>query len=131
MNIFDMLRAAANDRVYVMLSGNNLKVVGLGSHVKSWAPRLRHIKAQLLNEASLNRSGPANEHIYAVDLSGGLQEAFQERAAIMQFDGGLPQELAERLAAQYVLGPYSAIPIGVQAIGPTAANCPSSKKECP
>lgn len=31
-------------------------------------------------------------------------EAFEERAAIMEFDGGLPREEAERLAYEIVYG---------------------------
>lgn len=38
------------------------------------------------------------------DLSADLRERFEERAAIMEFDGWLPRAEAEKLALQDVLG---------------------------
>lgn len=35
-----------------------------------------------------------------------LKEAFEERAAIMEFDGGLPRKEAERLAYEIVYGKH-------------------------
>lgn len=37
------------------------------------------------------------------------KEAFEERAAIMEFDGGLSREEAERLAYEIVYGKYKRV----------------------
>ena len=46
--------------------------------------------------------------VKAVGLSNdeNLKEAFEERAAIMEFDGGLPRKEAERLAYEIVYGKH-------------------------
>lgn len=38
------------------------------------------------------------------DLDQDRREAYEERAAILEFDGGLPRQYAERLAMQDVVG---------------------------
>lgn len=45
-----------------------------------------------------------NTKCRGVDDEENLKEAFEERAAIMEFDGGLPREEAERLAYEIVYG---------------------------
>lgn len=131
MNVLDLIHAAANDGVFLLRSGDNLRVVGLGTRVKVWAPRLRLVKDKLLEVSHPAANGSIDEIAYAVDLIEDLMEAFQERAAIMQFDGGLPQDLAERMAAHSVFAPYSAIPTRLNANRLTTENDLSRKKECP
>ena len=119
MIALDLINAAANDGVFLLRSGDHLRVVGLGTRVKVWAPQLRLVKDKLLEMSRPASSGLTDRLICNAGLQDELLEAFQERAAIMQFDGGLPQVLAERLAAHCVYAPYSAIPIGLRATGPT------------
>ena len=47
-----------------------------------------------------------NTKCRGVDDEENLKEAFEERAAIMEFDGGLPREEAERLAYKIVYGKH-------------------------
>lgn len=129
MNAIDLIRAAANDGVYLLRSGDHLKVVGLGTRVKAWAPRLRIVKDKLLEVSDLTISDSIENG--AVDVIEDLQEAFQERAAIMQFDGGLPKDLAERMAAHSVFAPYSAVPPGLHAIGSTGEHDLDQKRGNP
>lgn len=131
MNVIELIRAAANDGVYLLRSGDHLKVVGLGTRVKAWAPRLRIVKDKLLEVSDLTISDPIDKLDSAVDLIEDLQEAFHERAAIMQFDGGLPKDLAERMAAHSVFAPYSAVPAGLHAIGSTAEHDLDQKRGNP
>ena len=42
--------------------------------------------------------------ITAIDLTEDQRERFEERAAIMEYDGGMTQQEAERLALVHVLG---------------------------
>ena len=42
-----------------------------------------------------------------------LRELLDERSAIMEFDGGLDREMADRLAAEMILGRVSAAPAGI------------------
>ena len=110
MTPLDLIRAAANDGVYLIRSSENLNVVGLTTRVKTWAPRLRRVKPQLLEIASVSSGSASTELVTTQPLMDALQEACQERAAIMHFDGGLPNDLAERLAMASVYGPYSIAP---------------------
>lgn len=118
MNAINLINAAANDGVYLVRYPDHLRVVGLGTSVKVWAPRFRLVKDDLLEIANPASSGLTDGIVCTPDLEDDLLEAFQERAAIMQFDGGIPQVLAERMAAHYVYAPYSATPIGLHAAGP-------------
>jgi len=42
-----------------------------------------------------------------MSVTEGLRDRYEERAAIMEFDGGLPRAEAEKLALQDVLGNMS------------------------
>lgn len=131
MIVLYLIHTAANDGVYLPRSGEHLTVVDLGTRVMAWAPRLRLVKNKLLEISFLASSGLINGLDSAADQDVDLLEAFQERSAIMQFDGGLPQNLAERMAAYSVYATYSAIPTRLHATGPNAENDRPMRKECP
>jgi len=65
------------------------------------AARQRECPTQHRTEIAALLAKPANDReALADDLSPDLQAAFDERAAIAEFDGGLNREAAERLAQQ-------------------------------
>ena len=47
------------------------------------------------------------------DLSADLREHYEERAAIIEFDGGMPRRAAEAMAMQEVLAMQSRLPVPV------------------
>ena len=51
-----------------------------------------------------NQKSQASMDIRLRDLTDDLRERYEERAAIMEFDGGLSREDAEHLAMQEVVG---------------------------
>lgn len=79
-----IIEQARADGVTLALSpAGCIKAAGNGEAVNRWLPVLREHKAELLDEL---RAGMVD------------REAFEERAAIMEFDGGLTRAEAERLA---------------------------------
>ncbi len=79
-----IIRQAQADGVKLALSpSGTIKAVGNGEAVNRWLPVIREHKAELVDE------------LRAVMID---REAFEERAAIMEFDGGLTRAEAERLA---------------------------------
>ncbi|QHE86411.1 hypothetical protein [Hydrogenophaga sp. BPS33] len=46
---------------------------------------------------------------FAALLDENLREAWEERAAVMQFDAGIPRDLAEALALLLVIRQYPAV----------------------
>ena len=54
-----------------------------------------------------NPKPQASTDIRLCDLTDDLRERYEERAAIMEFDGGLPRWEAEKLALQDVFGNLS------------------------
>jgi hypothetical protein len=77
-----MIRAAAADGVEVRIADGRVILRGPTDRLPLWRERLRPLKGELV----------------AANDSHGLDEAQEERAAIMHFDGGIEPRLAERLA---------------------------------
>ena len=131
MNALDLIYSAANDGVYLLRSGDHLRVVGLGTRVMVWASRLRLKKDKWLGMSHPDSSSLNNGLVCAADLDDDLLKSFQERAAITQFYGGLLQDSAERMSAYSVYAPSPAIPTRLHANEPTEENAPHMRKECP
>ena len=105
----EIIRSAANEGVFLRRVGDEVRLVGPSKQVKSWAPALRLVKQVLLEWA---RSCTHDSQGHATTTSDGedaLREAYNERAAIMEYDAGLSREKAEVMAARCVYGPYSLV----------------------
>jgi hypothetical protein len=82
----DTIQQIRDDGVTLALSpSGDLKVGGRPSAVQRWLPDIRAHKPDIV--ACLQS-----------EFAKLQEEAFEERAAIMEFDGGLPREEAERAA---------------------------------
>jgi len=80
--VTEMIRAAAADGVEVRIEDGRVILRGPTDRLPLWRERLRPLKGELV----------------AANDSHVLDEAQEERAAIMHFDGGIDPRLAERLA---------------------------------
>ena len=79
-----IIKQAQADGVKLALSpSGSIKAVGNGEAVNRWLPVIRERKAELLDE------------LRAAMIA---REAFEERAGIMEFDGGLTRTEAEHAA---------------------------------
>jgi hypothetical protein len=126
MNLAAIIREATAGGVNLALtSAGTLKATGEAEAVNRWLPTIRQHKPGILAalRAAANKSNPRDCHECThVTRRGGcgepvlaglspvegvirygnadLCEAFEERAAIMEYDGGLSRDEAERLAAE-------------------------------
>lgn len=92
MNPAAILRDVEADGVRLALSAaGKIKATGPASAVARWADRLRAHKSVIV--AALRSDGPAFD-----------REDYEERAAIIEHDAGLPRELAEVLAWAQSIG---------------------------
>ena len=96
MTLLGEARAAGLD---VQAQGNRLVIRG-PRRAECVARRLLAHKTLVL--AALAGVGPEPD-IAHIQLSADWQFVWDERAAIMEFDGGLPRERAEALALAYIL----------------------------
>lgn len=100
MNATALLRQAQAAGITLRLADGQLKVRGTLRILHEWAPRLRPVKrelVELLRQATVNESWP----LESPDRDS-VREAFEERAAIQEFDGGLKRAEAEFRAAREV-----------------------------
>lgn len=97
-----IIREAQAEGVRLAISDTGtLKATGDGAAVESWLPTIRRHKDALIAELQ----GAANDPAAAID-----REAFDERAAILEFDGGLSRAEAEQRAAELfglTIGPWT------------------------
>ena len=88
-----LIAQAAADGISLAISETgNIKAVGGGDAVQRWAPVLRQHKASIL-EVLRGTETPHKPSSFDLDQ-------YEERAAIMEYDGGLARDVAERLAAE-------------------------------
>jgi len=88
-----IIRGAAADGVALAISAaGNIRAKGDRLAVIRWAQVVRQHKQEILNalRRSLSQLAPQ-----VLD-----RDAFEERAAIMEYDGGLPRHESERFAAE-------------------------------
>lgn len=85
-------QAAAEGISLAISETGNIKAVGSGDIVQRWVPVLRQHKATIL-QALRKTETPHKPSSFDLD-------EYEERAAIMEYDGGLPRAAAERLAAE-------------------------------
>ena len=79
-----LIEHAGEDGLMLQLAeAGNLKVIGPIDTVNRWLPTLRVRKRDLVGSLRVE-----------------ARYVFHERAAIMEYDGGLPRDEAERLAAR-------------------------------
>ena len=96
MTIHDLLLVIGNDGITIKISeSGGLTYFGDRAAAERWLPVLRERKPEIIAHLPPARSPQ-------FDLES-LYEQFTERAAIMEFDGNLPREDAERQALEYVL----------------------------
>jgi len=96
MIIGEILQTAEADGVTIKANGDKLTYSGDQAAVERWLPVLRERKAEIIFFLTADPE---------IDLDA-LYEHFSERAAIMEFDGGLSRECAERAAFEIVPGKY-------------------------
>ena len=84
-------QAAAEGISLAISESGNIKARGAGEAIRRWEPVFRRRKKELLQALK----GSALQH----GLSAFNVEQFEERAAIIEYDGDLSREDAERLAA--------------------------------
>jgi len=88
-----IIRGASADGVSLAISPTgNITAKGAGEAVRRWAPIVRENKPALLDvlrQAQAQQKSPQGFNL----------DVFEERAAIMEYDGGLSRNEAERLAA--------------------------------
>jgi hypothetical protein len=85
----DLIAAALADGVALRLDGGKLKVIGETAVVNRWLPLIREHKPEIIDALKAG----ADDTVEPFD-----REAFEERAGIAEFDGGLSREDAEALA---------------------------------
>ena len=85
-------RAEAEGISLAISDSGNIKAIGSGDIVQRWVPVLRQHKASILR---VLRKTETPHKPSSFDL-----DHFEERAAIMEYDGGLTRAVAERLAAE-------------------------------
>ena len=91
MKSVDLIAAALADGVTVRLDGGKLKVIGDAAAVNRWLPMIRKHKPEMIDLLEVG----ADSTVEPFD-----REAFEERAAICEFDGGLSRTDAEAIAWQ-------------------------------
>lgn len=91
MKPVDLIAAALADGVTLRLDGGKLKVIGETAVVNRWLPLIREHKPEMIDALKVG----ADDTVEPFD-----REAFEERAGIAEFDGGLSREDAESLAWQ-------------------------------
>jgi len=93
MTIHDLLHDAEIDGVTLEIHGDKLAYSGDQAAVERWLPVLRERKAEIVSFLTADPE---------IDLAASY-EFFVERAAIMEYDGGLDRETAERQALVSVI----------------------------
>lgn len=97
MTAHPLARMVEHSGLTLQLNEGQLTLKGKRTAVDAWAPRLRQFKAEL--SAALI-SDASNDPQFKDELEDvALQEAFYERAAILEHDGGLSLPEAEAQAA--------------------------------
>lgn len=98
MSAATLLDQARDAGITLRLVGDQLKVKGLLVILDAWAPRLHPHKDELhdlLRQEAANEVQPARS-----SDSRAVHEAFEERAAILEFEGGLARADAEAQATR-------------------------------
>lgn len=90
MKPVDLIAAALAEGVTLRLDSGKLKITGDATAVNRWLPLIREHKDDLLAEM---RVGAATTVVEPID-----REAWEERAAIAEYDGGLIRADAEAVA---------------------------------
>ena len=88
----DLLDALRDAGLTVSADGDRLSVAGPTSALERFRPAIREQKDALLSLLKVDAGGTAAEPFD--------RESFEERAAVAEFDGGLPRPDAEALAWQ-------------------------------
>ncbi len=91
MKPVNLIAAALADGVTLRLDSGKLKITGDTAAVNRWLPLIREHKVDLLAEMKVGAATTADAE--PID-----REGWEERAAIAEFDGGLPRPDAEALA---------------------------------
>ena len=89
MKPVDLIAAALADGVTLRFDSGKLKITGDGEAVNRWLPLIRESKAEIIEALKVG----AGDTVEPID-----REAWEERAAIAEFDGGLTRPDAEALA---------------------------------
>jgi hypothetical protein len=92
MKPVDLIAAALADGITLRLDSGKLKAMGDGGAVHRWLAVIREHKVDIIDVLKVGAGDTAVEPID--------REAFEERAGIAEFDGGLSREDAEALAWQ-------------------------------